>query len=311
MIGQEDVSRLIEAQFREWPVLRERYSALGRVWVKELGLGAARVKVQFNPERALSSSARTDRASLRQRPCFLCCANRPREQRGLPWGRDYQILVNPYPIFPRHLTIPSLCHVPQEISSRFGDMLELAALLPGFVVFYNGPECGASAPDHFHFQAGSRGVLPVEQEWESMEKDMVCLLSGTWAGMAKHYYCSLLLVQSGDKAELMRLFSLLYDLLPCGQTAAEPRMNLLVWHDSPRWTVCLFPRAKHRPSCYGMGEGKLLVSPGAADMGGLVITPVKEDFDRISGSDIRKIYEEVSMDRIQMDLIMHQLKKRI
>lgn len=303
--------QLIEEQFREWPVLHERYAALGQVRVKELDLGEMEVRVQFNPARVSSSSACIDRALLNQRPCFLCDANRPKEQRGLPWSKDYQILVNPYPIFPCHLTIPSIAHVAQEIRFRFGDMLELAALLPGFVVFYNGPECGASAPDHFHLQAGSRGYLPVEHEWESMEKDIIRLASGSWVGMAVHYYRSLLLMQSADKAELVRMFGLLHELLPCGKMVAEPGMNLLVWHDSPHWTVCLFPRAKHRPSCYGMGEGKLLVSPGAADMGGLVITPVKENFDRISGSDIRKIYEEVSMDRIQMDLIMHQLKKRI
>ena len=310
-MNQDDVLRLMEEQFQEWPVLRERYSDLGKVRVKELDLGTMKVEVQFNPGRVSSSSAHTDCASLEQRPCFLCGTNRPHEQRCLSWGRDYQILVNPYPIFPRHLTIPSVTHVPQEICSRFSDMLDLAALLPGFVVFYNGSECGASAPDHFHFQAGSRGVLPVEHEWESMEKDRFCLPSGTWAGMAKHYCRSLLLVQSASKAELMRLFSLLYALLPCGRATAEPGMNLLVWHDMPHWKVCLFPRSKHRPSCYGTDEGALLVSPGAVDMGGLLITPLEKDFDRISGSDVRMIYQEVSMDGLQVEQVMRQLKERV
>ena len=311
MVRQDDVLRLIEEQFQEWPVLQERYSALERIRVKEISLGAAYVKVQFNPERVLSSSARTDCASLEQRPCFLCDTNRPKEQRGLSWGRDYQILVNPYPIFPCHLTIPSITHVPQEIHSRFADMLELAALLPAFVVFYNGPECGASAPDHFHFQAGNRGILPVEQEWKGFEKEILCLPSGAWAGIT--FYCSrsLWLMQSADELELTRLFGLLYDLLPCGRNVSEPRMNLLVWYDQPWWTVCLFPRVKHRPSFYGTSAGELLVSPGAVDMGGLVITPLERDFERISSNDIRNMYKEVSMDSFWVERMLHELKKSI
>jgi ATP adenylyltransferase/5',5'''-P-1,P-4-tetraphosphate phosphorylase II len=158
-VSQEQVNGLISRQMNDWSLAGNNYAALAGVKVKRFEVNGREVQVQFNPARIVSSAAKVDDKSLSERRCFLCAANRPVEQEGLAWGDLYTILVNPFPIFPRHLTIPSNNHKPQRIKGRIGDMLGLAADLHDFVIFYNGPKCGASAPDHCHFQAGSKGLM--------------------------------------------------------------------------------------------------------------------------------------------------------
>ena len=308
---QEDVLQLIEEQFREWPVLHERYAALGQVRVKELDLGEMEVRVQFNPARVSSSSACIDRALLNQRPCFLCDANRPKEQRGLPWGRDYQILVNPFPIFPHHLTIPDLNHTPQRIEGRLEDMMELARQLTDFTIFYNGPRCGASAPDHAHFQAGNRGFMPIEADWKNQ-------IAGRIAdyGKATLYYLNdqprtTLVIQSADMASANHLFSLICRLLP-EQPEGEPMLNLLAMYDEGVWTLFVFPRAKHRPACYtAEGDARLLSSPASVDLGGVFITPVEADFHKISPAIMEQILSEVCLSASDFAKLRQDIKNHL
>ena len=151
----ENVHHLLDRQLAAWETARRSYDALAGVRVKELDVRGVPYKVQFNPARIVSSGAKVDARSIKERRCFLCAANRPAEQEGIPFLGHYELLVNPFPIFPRHLTVPETGHVPQLIAHRFADMLELARELTDFTIFYNGPRCGASAPDHAHFQAGS------------------------------------------------------------------------------------------------------------------------------------------------------------
>lgn len=162
--------QLIRTQLQDWPLAKNNYDGLQKVITRDVLLpGGSTVQVQFNPERIRSSAAKVDAKSIQERACFLCAENRPPQQQGLAFDDDYTILINPFPIFPEHLTIPHNSHTDQLIAPYFGTMLSLAKELEGFTLFYNGPKCGASAPDHFHFQAGTKGFMPIEEDFRSGE----------------------------------------------------------------------------------------------------------------------------------------------
>ncbi len=166
----EQSKALIRQQTNNWQLAANNYFALNKVETRTFDFGHFKILAQFNPERIRSSAAKTDDKSIAKRPCFLCIENLPPEQKGILFQNKYLILINPYPIFTEHLTISSLEHIPQQILPHFSDLLDLSKKLHGFTLFYNGPKCGASAPDHFHFQAGIKGIMPVEQEFSFLEK---------------------------------------------------------------------------------------------------------------------------------------------
>lgn len=203
----------MDEQLSSWEMARDNYDALKRVRVKEVTVAGWLYKVQFNPARMVSSAAKVDSKSIRERKCFLCPDSLPPEQRGIPFGEHYRILVNPFPIFPRHLTVPELRHVGQHILGRFGDMLDLAACLEEYVVFYNGPKCGASAPDHLHFQAGNKGFLPIEREWREKraEKLADCGEASLW--LPDDSPRATLLMESGSREAAVALFGAVYATL--------------------------------------------------------------------------------------------------
>ena len=270
---KEKVNQLFQEQLKNWELARNNYKALEQVKVKTLTVAGQEYKVQFNPARIVSSAAKVDAQSIKERKCFLCAKNRPPEQNGIPFNERYTILVNPFPIFPRHLTIPLIEHAPQLIASRFGDMLDLAQQLDDYVIFYNGPKCGASAPDHFHFQAGNKGFLPIEKNRRKF--DMIS-------------------IESDNKEEVLNCFKQIEATLPLVPEDDEPMMNLLVWREAAKWIVCIFPRKKHRPSCYSTeGKANLLISPASVDLGGVFITPLEKDFEKITARDISEILLEI------------------
>lgn len=291
----ETIHNLLTEQLATWETARNNYAALSGVQVKELDVCGVRYKVQFNPARIVSSGAKVDAKSIQERRCFLCPANLPPQQKGIPFKGRYQILVNPFPIFPRHLTIPDLEHTPQRINGRLEDMMELASLLTDYTLFYNGPRCGASAPDHAHFQAGNRGFMPIETDWKNQ-------IAGKIAdyGQATLYWLNdrpraTLVIQSTDTASATHLFRLICRLLP-PQPEGEPMLNLLTLYDAGRWTLFVFPRAKHRPACYtAEGDARLLSSPASVDLGGVFITPVEADFQKISPEIMEQILSEVCL----------------
>jgi len=291
----EMVDVLIDNQLASWNVASENYKALKNVRVKEVKVGNLLYKVQFNPARILSSAAKVDKASLQARKCFLCAENRPTQQESILLGGHYEILINPYPIFPRHLTIPEKEHTPQRIISRFGDMLDLADYLQGFTLFYNGPKCGASAPDHAHFQAGNSGFMPIEGEWINYRKKLIEIKEAVlWH--VDTMPCPFLVIEASSKADAEQLFNLYYQSLELKDAEDEPMMNILAMKKGTSWTVLLFPRKKHRPDCYySQGEENLLISPASVDMGGVFITPLEKDFDKIQASDIENILQEVCL----------------
>ena len=266
----DSVNRLFSEQLNEWSLAGNNYTALEQVKEKTLHVSGCMYRVQFNPARIVSSAAKIDPESISRRKCFLCSENRPAEQRGILFKEKYIILVNPYPIFPRHLTIPTLKHTPQQIDSRFEDMLDLAQQLDDYTILYNGAGCGASAPDHFHFQAGNKGFLPIETDrnWNSAVR-----------------------IESDNKQEAVQRFQQICNLQPDG---AEPMMNILTWYENGIWSVRIFLRKKHRPACYSAeGDGNMLISPASVDMGGVFITPLEKDFDKITAENIADILREV------------------
>ncbi len=281
------VTEFIADQLAQWPMAAANFAALENVKVKEIVTPEGfRIKVQFNPGRIVSSAAKVDAASLKERPCFLCGANRPKEQFGLERG-DYEILINPYPIFPRHLTIPVVQHVPQRIKGRITDMYHIAMELRGYTVFYNGPRCGASAPDHCHFQAGNSDFLPVTDALADFHPEPSKLTvpdNIPWGVIVFD-------VASADEAN--RLFNRVYRSLPAVE-GEEPMLNVLCYalgDDLCRFVV--IPRKKHRPSFYGTGDGQMVISPASVDFGGTFITPREEDFERLDADLISKIVAEL------------------
>jgi len=279
--------QLLQEQKSEWELLARGYQSLASVRVRNFEFDGFCVKLQFNPGRIASSVAKVDEKSIRQRKCFLCPANLPREQRGIDCGEGYTLLCNPFPIFPEHFTIPHRDHRPQRILESFGSMLRLAReLADGFVVFYNGPRSGASAPDHLHLQAGSKGFMPIDGEAH---------LVGSERYLRRGF-----VLESDDAGLLSEQFGRLYRVMESvAGDADEPMLNVLAYYDVPRagsWRVIVLPRGKHRPSFFfAEGDAKLVLSPGTVDMGGMVISVVERDFERITEPVLREMFAEVTI----------------
>ncbi len=296
-------------QLASWQMAHANYEALKSVQVKELLVAGIPYKVQFNPARIRSSAAKVDARSIAERPCFLCDKNRPEEQVGIPFKGHYQILLNPFPIFPRHLTITEVEHLPQRIATRFGDMLDLAKELTDFTIFYNGPRCGASAPDHMHFQAGNRGFMPIESGWKERIASAIHQSEESALYLLDDASRHTLVIESADREKVIRLFRAVYRSLPLPEGEEEPRMNILAMYEERHWIIFLLPRAKHRPACYtAEGDAQLLCSPASVDLGGAFILPREEDFRKITAQDIGQILSEVCL---PPTAYMEQLKATI
>ncbi len=273
---QTKIIQLFSSQREEWKLLDDNCNEMLNIEVRSLRWGNdVEVVLQYNPSRFISASAKIDDKSIKERKCFLCAENRPQVQKGIPFLDKYMILCNPYPILENHITIPLHSHVPQLMGKKMSDMLSLTEMLPNYIVFYNGPKCGASAPDHFHFQAG-------------LKQDI--LLS------SENSLRSCLRIESESKEDAEEIFYDVYDFLKFQQPLEEePMMNIISFMENSKYIIHVFPRRLHRPWQFSAeGKAQLLVSPGALDMAGMFITPRKEDFDRIDRDDIEDIYSQVS-----------------
>ncbi|MGN1245039.1 MAG: DUF4922 domain-containing protein [Muribaculaceae bacterium] len=306
------IEALFGQQMAEWGTACDNYAKLSQVKERELTVDGSRVVIQCNPERLRSSAAKVDKASIANRQCFLCKANRPVEQRVIEWG-DYEIIVNPYPIFTKHFTIPTRKHTAQRIVSRIGDMMRLAMLMQGYTIFYNGPCCGASAPDHCHFQAGTKGTMPIEAEIACAAKSEVAR-EGTRGTLSevkiggRHCY----VIESTDVDAGARLFEQLYATLPLIDGQEEPMMNVLCRAEEVgKLTVVVIPRRKHRPDCYyAEGDRQLLISPASVDLGGIVVCSRIEDYERITAEDIAAIFSEVCITDAEVAEISEKIKHK-
>ena len=295
-------------QMEKWDDARRRYDELTHVEQRTLANGLV---LQHNPARIVSTGAKMDRETLAQRPCFLCLPQRPQEQLHHPCFDHYELLVNPYPILPRHFTLPCLVHTPQHIRGHFTDLLRMARSLTGHLVFYNGPRCGASAPDHLHFQAGSRGVVPLERDlhrWLSAEPFLQSADGSLSAYTLEGYACpGWVLFCRGNDAEAERVFHTCLAACPGLSVVPEPGINLLAWQEADATVVVVLPRSKHRPASYPSP----LVSPGALDMGGLIITPRREDFERLTAATAAALIAEVGIPEADCRRMVETLKNSL
>ena len=300
------IEKLISRQMRDWDLAAANYAALASAGTRSLQLGESTITLQFNPERRRSSAAALDKKSLARRKCFLCTENQPAKQKAVLWGDHFKIQVNPYPIFKRHLTIADLHHEPQRFAGRVGDMLQIAKALPDFVVFYNGPLCGASAPDHAHFQAGAKGEMPLPDEMNHATTHLLADGDEGFIGFVDSLGRNLFTIETSTQRAAERYAMRLLDLLPVPEGASEPMINALCWWDTTQrsWRLVIFPRRKHRPACYGEGEGRLLLSPGAVDMGGLWAVPERKDFDALTPETIQALYNELCMTRNELEPVI-------
>ena len=305
----EQVEKLLEQQLVVWQTPRDNYAALQNVEVKEFKVKRSTIKVQFNPARIVSSAAKVDNKSLKERKCFLCAANRPEVQEGIAWGENYTILINPFPIFPKHLTIPCNDYTDQRILARIGDMMAIAKDLPGFTLFYNGPKCGASASDHMHFQAGNRGFLGFETDYLKADKKEVVSNAGATLSLLSGLANAAFLIEAVEIDAATELFVTLYNALEIPEGEEEPMLNILCWSEEGKWKVAVFPRRKHRPACYSAeDDANILISPASVDMGGVFITPLEKDFKKITADDLEQILDEVCLDQSGVEKILNNLK---
>ena len=304
----DKIDTFINAQLAEWPLAAANFKALENVEVSDVVMPGMPMKVQFNPARIVSSGAKVDAASLKARKCFLCDANRPSEQRGIAWGGRYTILVNPFPIFPRHLTIPDNSHTLQLIKGRIADMARLVSELSGYTVFYNGPKCGASAPDHMHFQAGNSDFLTIGDAVENAELQTIAEADGAILSLAAGLPLNVFVIDSTSAESAEIIFDRLYEALPVGEGDTEPMMNVLCYATAAGVRTLVVPRKKHRPSFYGTeGSECMLLSPASVDMGGVFITPRREDFERLDSDIIRRVFDELCLSKDEIDAIAAKL----
>lgn len=306
------VDKLFVRQLRDWDEAGYNYAVLSSVTTRTLHVGCSTVVLQFNPERRRSAAAAIDKRSLAKRQCFLCTEHQPSRQRALLWGDRYKIQVNPYPIFQRHLTIADLHHVPQLLAGRVGDLLRLARALPDFVVFYNGPQCGASAPDHAHFQAGAKGVMPLCDEVVHATTTLLADSDEGFIGYVNALSRSMFTIETTTIRAAERYAWRLLDLLPVPDGGDEPMVNVLCWWDNTErsWRIIIFPRGKHRPACYGEGEGRLLVSPASTEMGGLWAMSVQNDYDTLTATRLQALYDELCLSHDDLAPILSRYSQR-
>lgn len=303
----------IENQLAKWQTAHTNHEALNQIETRRFELAGNTITVQFNPARAVSTCAKVDKSSIEARKCFLCPENKPNEQDEIIISLDepFSLRINPYPILPGHLTISSLKHQDQVLADKTirqlpGKLISWLEeyFVSGYVLFYNGAKCGASAPDHFHFQAVKQSDVPVIQQWERLmetavrEKEIKTENGNTYSSFQiTSYICPIQVFICNHSADILpEMINQYLESLPLHEGESEPRYNLFAWQDKQRgFTMAYFPREEHRPACYtATGGEQLLVSPGALDMAGLLVTPRKEDFDKITESDITQIYKEVA-----------------
>lgn len=359
MKGNAVIDKFVRDQLSQWPLAAASFRSLKGADVRTLDINGLEVKLQHNPGRIRSSVAATDKASLEARPCFLCEQNRFPEQRAVKFdgrkGRRYDILLNPYPIFSRHLVIASTVHTRQSILKRYVDMMDLAHHYTAYTFFYNGPECGASAPDHMHFQACPRGLMPLEKEADRLldfalasqtdggvpnGEERICLPDSISCDMEyissvqeaqlyhyRHFTTGVFFLRARTSKSMAKLFYRLLDCADVPEGAAEPKINVLTWYKSCRgecerplgnthglapfeYRAIVVFRASHRSHHYfSQGDDHLTMSPGCADMAGLFIVPVPEDYAKLDRKMLTDVVSEVSLSKEAEEMIIWKMTR--
>ena len=305
--NKHNIRAFFTHQLDTWDEIRQRYEALKHVGLKQLG----HRQLQYNPARMVSTGAQIDRQTIAQRACFLCEKNRPEEQLTIDSGDDFELMVNPFPVLPMHFTIVRKTHVSQTILENYTEIHRLLELFPELFVFYNGPMSGASAPDHMHFQAGIGQELPLMTVLRKLEKEQQVLIkqdNGSSLSVFDKDSFKAFVIKSKAQETEMTLFKQLYAAMPVREGEKEPRMNIVAWRDGSEDVIVVLPRDNHRPACYfEEGDRRMVISPGALDMAGLIITPREEDFNRMSEDKLISILKEVSIKEKDMENIKENL----
>ena len=309
IMEDSSISRFFNRQLEKWDDARHRFRDLKHVETKKL---SEEVRLQFNPARIVSTGAKIDKKTLGERPCFLCDKNRPKEQMSQQIDERFHLLVNPFPILPVHFTIPARKHQPQAIYKNYGEMHRFLSLHSELMVFYNGPKCGASAPDHLHFQAGTSGILPLQTNWQRLSRnltDVISLNDEEKIAVVRDFIVPAFVIISKSEESDETLFHRLYKSMPMRGDETEPMMNIIAWRKGDEYISVVIPREKHRPEAYfAEGDAQVMVSPGALDMSGLIITPREEDFHKLTEESATTILQECGISTEKMNSIVTKLK---
>lgn len=293
-MNAKEITQLYEEQLSVWEDFRNRVKQLDAIELKTFDFGTFKIKAQFNPARAVSSNAKLDKASIAKRKCFLCEANRPEIQKGLKMNERFTLLVNPFPILHEHFTIPLNRHSDQEIKPYIADLLDFSKTMTSHTLLYNGPQCGASAPDHIHFQAVKRGQIPFEEEYKQLGRKRIWGDNDSHAEELLDFGRKCILIESSSKDDMIAIFQEIYAQY---QTEGnEPKWNIFSLYEGDAWHLFLFMRKTHRPTqFYADGDDYMMISPGAIDIAGVFVLPRREDFDRINKEIIEDVLKQVSL----------------
>lgn len=309
IMEDSSISRFFNRQLEVWTDARHRFRDLKHVETRQF---SDQLKLQWNPARIVSTGAKIDKKTLGERPCFLCDKNRPKEQMSKQIDEKFHLLVNPFPILPVHFTIPARKHQPQLIYKNYGEMHRFISLHSDLMVFYNGPKCGASAPDHLHFQAGTNGILPLQTNWQRLSRnltDIISLNDEEKISVVRDFIVPAFVIISKSAESDEVLFRRLYKAMPQRGDETEPMMNIISWRKGEEFISVVIPREKHRPEAYfAEGDAQFVVSPGALDMSGLIITPREEDFRKLTEEKALSLLQECGVSEEKMNAIIAKLK---
>lgn len=309
IMEDSSISRFFNRQLEVWTDARHRFRDLKHVETRQF---SDQLKLQWNPARIVSTGAKIDKKTLGERPCFLCDKNRPKEQMSKQIDEKFHLLVNPFPILPVHFTIPARKHQPQLIYKNYGEMHRFISLHSDLMVFYNGPKCGASAPDHLHFQAGTNGILPLQTNWQRLSRnltDIISLNDEEKISVVRDFIVPAFVIISKSAESDEALFRRLYKAMPQRGDETEPMMNIISWRKGEEFISVVIPREKHRPEAYfAEGDAQFVVSPGALDMSGLIITPCEEDFRKLTEEKALSLLQECGVSEEKMNAIIAKLK---
>lgn len=309
IMEDSSISRFFNRQLEVWTDARHRFRDLKHVETRQF---SDQLKLQWNPARIVSTGAKIDEKTLGERPCFLCDKNRPKEQMSKQVDEKFHLLVNPFPILPVHFTIPARKHQPQLIYKNYGEMHRFISLHSDLMVFYNGPKCGASAPDHLHFQAGTNGILPLQTNWQRLSRnltDIISLNDEEKISVVRDFIVPAFVIISKSAESDEALFRRLYKAMPQRGDETEPMMNIISWRKGEEFISVVIPREKHRPEAYfAEGDAQFVVSPGALDMSGLIITPREEDFRKLTEEKALSLLQECGVSEEKMNAIIAKLK---
>ncbi|MEN8125423.1 MAG: DUF4922 domain-containing protein [Bacteroidota bacterium] len=309
---QDKAEKLYKDQLKDWLMFADNREGLNNAQLRTFNFEGFDIIVQYNPKRITSSAAKVDTKTIKERKCFLCGANRPEVQTEVMWGNNYEILVNPFPIFKKHFTISNVAHVDQQIKTEFVNFISLSKDLPETVIFYNAPKCGASAPDHLHFQAGNLDFLPIEKDWETIKTKYGKNIEGQGeveVTVVDDTLRRFIVLESENADAINNVFQKIHAFGTELENGEAPMLNLLSYYVNGKHRVFVFVRGIHRPwQFFEEGEKNILLSPASVDMGGALIIPLEKDFEKITKEDITDIFKQITVSKENFDKLLERLK---